>query len=60
MLKIAFHPIYKHPLPEGHRFPMDKYDLLPEQLIYEGDMKGPIAIILGSEEDGISPEYLKL
>jgi acetoin utilization deacetylase AcuC-like enzyme len=36
LLKIAFHPIYKHPLPEGHRFPMDKYDLLPEQLLYEG------------------------
>ena len=36
MLKIAFHPIYKHPLPEGHRFPMLKYELLPEQLIYEG------------------------
>ena len=36
MLKIAFHPIYKHPLPEGHRFPMDKYDLLPQQLIHEG------------------------
>ncbi|OBX26107.1 acetoin utilization deacetylase AcuC-like enzyme [Gelidibacter algens] len=36
MLKIAFHPIYKHPLPEGHRFPMLKYELLPEQLVYEG------------------------
>lgn len=36
MLKIAFHPIYKHPLPEGHRFPMDKYDLLPKQLLHEG------------------------
>ncbi|WP_396597790.1 histone deacetylase [Dokdonia sp. R86516] len=36
MLKIAFHPIYKHPLPEGHRFPMEKYDLLPKQLVYEG------------------------
>ncbi len=36
MLKIAFHPIYKHPLPDGHRFPMLKYELLPEQLIYEG------------------------
>jgi len=36
MLKIALHPIYKHPLPEGHRFPMLKYDLLPEQLLYEG------------------------
>ena len=36
MLKIAYHPIYKHPLPEGHRFPMMKYELLPQQLIYEG------------------------
>jgi acetoin utilization deacetylase AcuC-like enzyme len=36
MLKIANHPIYKHHLPAGHRFPMDKYDLLPQQLIYEG------------------------
>ncbi|MBK7869819.1 MAG: histone deacetylase [Saprospiraceae bacterium] len=36
MLKIAFHPIYKYELPEGHRFPMVKYELLPEQLLYEG------------------------
>ena len=36
MLKIAFHPIYIYPLPEGHRFPMLKYELLPEQLVYEG------------------------
>lgn len=36
MLKIAYHPIYKHPLKEGHRFPMEKYDLLPQQLLYEG------------------------
>lgn len=36
MLKIAFSPIYKHPLPDGHRFPMEKYELLPEQLLYEG------------------------
>ena len=35
-MKIAFHPIYKHPLPEGHRFPMLKYELLPKQLLYEG------------------------
>ncbi len=35
-MKIAFHPIYKHPLPEGHRFPMLKYDLLPKQLLHEG------------------------
>jgi acetoin utilization deacetylase AcuC-like enzyme len=36
MLPIAFHAIYKHPLPEGHRFPMIKYELLPQQLLYEG------------------------
>ncbi|MBK8518909.1 MAG: histone deacetylase [Saprospiraceae bacterium] len=36
MLKIAWSPIYRYDLPEGHRFPMSKYDLLPEQLIYEG------------------------
>lgn len=39
MLKIAFDPIYEHPLPEGHRFPMLKYRLLPEQLVYEGSVK---------------------
>lgn len=36
MFPIAFHPIYKHPLPDGHRFPMEKYDLLPQQLLLEG------------------------
>ena len=36
MLKIAWSPIYAHPLPEGHRFPMLKYELIPEQLIHEG------------------------
>ena len=33
---IAFHPNYVHPLPENHRFPMEKYDLLPKQLVHEG------------------------
>ena len=36
MIPIAFHPIYKHPLPAGHRFPMLKYELLPQQLLHEG------------------------
>lgn len=36
MIRIAHHPIYAHPLPEGHRFPMAKYELLPQQLILEG------------------------
>lgn len=35
-LRIAFDPIYAHPLPEGHRFPMLKYELIPGQLLYEG------------------------
>lgn len=36
MLQIAFSPVYEYPLPHGHRFPMDKYALLPQQLLYEG------------------------
>jgi len=36
MIRIAYHPCYYLNLPEGHRFPMDKYRLLPEQLLYEG------------------------
>lgn len=38
MLKVAWSSVYCHPLPEGHRFPMEKYNLLPEQLIYEGTL----------------------
>lgn len=37
-LKIAYAPIYPHPLPEGHRFPMLKYELIPGQLFYEGSI----------------------
>jgi len=33
MLKIAFNQSYIHPLKEGHRFPMIKYELIPEQLL---------------------------
>ncbi len=35
MLKIAFNPNYIYPLDENHRFPMIKYELIPEQLIRE-------------------------
>ncbi len=35
-LRIAYSPVYKYRLPEGHRFPMVKYDLIPRQLMYEG------------------------
>jgi acetoin utilization deacetylase AcuC-like enzyme len=33
---VAYDPIFAHPLPEGHRFPMVKYELIPEQLLREG------------------------
>ncbi len=38
LLKIAYSPIYAHPLPEGHRFPMLKYELIPAQLLHEGSI----------------------
>lgn len=50
MLKIAYSPIYKYELPEGHRFPMEKYELIPEQLLYEGTI---------TEESFFHPEALK-
>ncbi len=31
-----------------------------ENTLYHEDLSGPLAIIMGSEENGISPEYLKL
>jgi acetoin utilization deacetylase AcuC-like enzyme len=38
ILNVAFHACYAHPLPEGHRFPMLKYELIPEQLCHEGTL----------------------
>ncbi len=36
MIKIAFDPINAHTLPENYRFPMLKYELIPQQLLHEG------------------------
>jgi acetoin utilization deacetylase AcuC-like enzyme len=36
MLKIAWTPTYVLPLPPHHRFPMSKYEVLPQQLLHEG------------------------
>ncbi len=36
MLKIAWAPEYILPLPPNHRFPMSKYEVLPQQLLHEG------------------------
>jgi len=60
---IAFHPIYIHPLPENHRFPMEKYDLLPRQLIHEGVVEKsvffePTSIALESVLAVHSKDYL--
>ena len=64
MLSIAFHPIYQLPLPEGHRFPMEKYELLPKQLLHEGtcsqaDFFEPTAIDQRSIEQVHCPDYLQ-
>ncbi|GAA4827978.1 histone deacetylase [Algivirga pacifica] len=50
MLKIAYAPLYTHPLPDGHRFPMIKYELLIEQLLYEGTI---------TQENIFEPEEVK-
>lgn len=51
MFPIAFHPIFKHPLPEGHRFPMLKYELLPQQLLHEG---------IAQKNDFFEPEIIPI
>ena len=53
LLHIAYHPIYAHPLPEGHRFPMLKYELIPGQLLYEGTITKNNLLAPEACEDGI-------
>ncbi len=49
-MKVAFSPIYVYQqLPANHRFPMEKYELLPQQLLYEGTL---------SENDFFHPQRL--
>ncbi|WP_350560228.1 histone deacetylase [Psychrobacter sp. CAL346-MNA-CIBAN-0220] len=36
MLKIAYSEIFRYSVPEKHRFPMQKYTLIPERLLAEG------------------------
>ena len=38
-IPIAYHESYKLDLPKGHRFPMEKYKLLPNELINQGISK---------------------
>lgn len=49
MLKVAFSPIFLYQVPEKHRFPMQKYRLIPERLIEEGIL---------SEDDLFAPDKL--
>jgi acetoin utilization deacetylase AcuC-like enzyme len=51
MLKIAWSEEYHHPLPVKHRFPMEKYSLIPEQLKYEGTV---------TEANFFTPKALKV
>jgi acetoin utilization deacetylase AcuC-like enzyme len=39
MLKVAWNQSYVLSLPPNHRFPMSKYEVLPQQLLYEGTIK---------------------
>ena len=36
MLKIAYSDVFRYSVPEKHRFPMQKYILIPERLLSEG------------------------
>ena len=38
-MKIAWNKIYSHPLPEGHKFPMEKYSLIPQILLEDQIIK---------------------
>ena len=49
MLKVAFSPIFLYQVPEKHRFPMQKYRLIPERLIEEGVL---------SEDNFFAPDKL--
>lgn len=69
MLKIAYDSIYTHPLPEGHRFPMIKYELIHEQLLYEGtctadNFFAPVAVasewVLGVHDQQYFDDLLNL
>jgi acetoin utilization deacetylase AcuC-like enzyme len=39
MLKIAYSDVFRYSVPEKHRFPMQKYTMIPECLLAEGTIK---------------------
>ena len=50
MLRVAWTDSYVLPLPPHHRFPMSKYEVLPQQLLHEGTL---------SEENIFHPTPIK-
>jgi hypothetical protein len=46
MIQIAFDPIYAHPLPENHRFPMLKKRALPVAVALGGGYSPDIKTIV--------------
>lgn len=63
MLRVSYAPIYKYQLPEGHRFPMSKYVLIAEQLLYEGTLQEDSFFVPDALSDEMilkthTPEYL--
>ena len=60
---ISYHPIYNHPVPDNHRFPMQKYALLPQQLLHEGiaepaDFHSPSKVSLETLCLAHTPDYV--
>lgn len=63
-MKIAYSDIYRYALPDGHRFPMDKYPLIKDQLLYEGtveqvDFYEPAPLTWEQVATTHSKEYIK-
>ncbi len=50
MLRVAWNKAYVLSLPPNHRFPMSKYEVLPQQLLHEGTLR---------KENFFSPEPLE-
>ncbi|MCD0490159.1 histone deacetylase [Pedobacter sp. MC2016-14] len=64
MVSIAYDEIYVHPLKDGHRFPMLKYELIPAQLLHEGIISAANLFSPGQLDEDIlllshHPEYWK-
>ena len=49
MLKIAYSEIFRYSVPDKHRFPMQKYTMIPERLLSEGTI---------SQDNFFAPAYL--